>query len=107
MTSTGCGARRRSRPKARRPRFEVASYNCGGPGDRVLANYFLMARPGNPLFARCHRLFLALWASDGGRMATEGMHASPLLRGVPMMGRNRRISIRGRRRAESWSRGVQ
>ncbi len=69
-------------------RFEVASYNCGGPDDCVLANYFLMARPGNQLFARCHRLFLALWASDGGRTDTEGMHSSPLVRRMPLMGKD-------------------
>ncbi|KAF3070578.1 hypothetical protein GL218_00003 [Daldinia childiae] len=61
--------------------FEVLSYNVNGG----LANYFLASRPGNPFFDRCHRLFLALWAEDGGKTSTDGMHASPLLKGVPLM----------------------
>ncbi|KAI0853830.1 hypothetical protein F5Y00DRAFT_250506 [Daldinia vernicosa] len=61
--------------------FEVLSYNLNGG----LANYFLASRPGNPFFERCHRLFLALWAEDGGKTSTDGMHASPLLKGVPLM----------------------
>lgn len=60
--------------------YAVLSYG------RTLSNYFLAARSGNALFARCHRLFLALWAADGGHTTTAGMHASPLLRGLPLMG---------------------
>ncbi|KIM77232.1 hypothetical protein PILCRDRAFT_825581 [Piloderma croceum F 1598] len=67
-------------------RFEVLSYNAGGAEERGLTNYFLMSGRNNPLFARCHRLFLELWAADGGKTSTEGMHSSPLLRGVPLMG---------------------
>ncbi|KAI1471015.1 uncharacterized protein F4812DRAFT_449316 [Daldinia caldariorum] len=61
--------------------FEVLSYNVNGG----LANYFLACRAGNPFFERCHRLFLALWAEDGGKTSTDGMHASPLLKGAPLM----------------------
>lgn len=67
-------------------RFEVISYNAGGVEGRALTNYFLGSRRDNPLFARCHRLLLELWAADGGRTTTDGMHASPLLKGVPLMG---------------------
>ncbi|KAI5924180.1 hypothetical protein F4810DRAFT_666101 [Camillea tinctor] len=63
--------------------YEVVSYNTGGVGGRNLANYFLASRRANPLFARSHRLLLALW---GGRTSTQGMSASPLLRGPPLMG---------------------
>lgn len=50
-----------------------------------LTNYFFCARPGNRLLLRCHELFLALWAEGGGRTSTEGMHLSPLLRGLPLL----------------------
>uniref|UniRef100_A0A093XJJ6 Capsule polysaccharide biosynthesis protein n=1 Tax=Talaromyces marneffei PM1 TaxID=1077442 RepID=A0A093XJJ6_TALMA len=67
-------------------RFEVLSYNSGGVDGRGLMNYFLASNRNNPLFARCHRLLLELWAADGGQMSTEGMHSSPLLKEVPLMG---------------------
>jgi Capsular polysaccharide synthesis protein len=67
-------------------RFEVLSYNVGGADKPNPTNYFLMSGRNNPLFARCHRLFLELWAADGGKTSTEGMHSSPLLRGLPLMG---------------------
>ncbi|KAI0599181.1 capsule polysaccharide biosynthesis protein [Biscogniauxia sp. FL1348] len=73
--------------------YEVLAYNIGGVSERSLANYFLASRRDNPLFARSHRLLLALWGGegegegdDGGRTSTEGMSASPLLRGPPLMG---------------------
>lgn len=66
--------------------FELLSYNMGGVETRSLTNYFLASKRGNPLFERCQRLFLALWAADGGKQSTEGMHASPLLKGVPLLG---------------------
>jgi hypothetical protein len=67
-------------------RFDVLSYNAGGVEARSLTNYFLASGRNNPLFARCHRLFLELWAADEGKTSTEGMHSSPLLKGVPLMG---------------------
>ncbi|KAH8678433.1 hypothetical protein BX600DRAFT_452059 [Xylariales sp. PMI_506] len=60
--------------------YEVISYGA------TLSNYFLASNKNNALFSRCHRLFLALWAADGGKTCTEGMHASPLLKQVPLMG---------------------
>lgn len=68
--------------------WEVLSYNCGGSAEYDLTNYFLGARKNNPLFQRCHKLLLALWAEDGGKMSTAGMHASPLLRGLSLLGQN-------------------
>lgn len=65
--------------------LEVLSYAADGAQGRSLTNYFLASRKGNPFFERCHRLLLALWAEDGGKTTTDGMHASPLLRGVPLM----------------------
>ncbi|EED14766.1 conserved hypothetical protein [Talaromyces stipitatus ATCC 10500] len=67
-------------------RFEVLSYNAGGVDGRSLTNYFLASNCNNSFFARCHRLFLELWAVDGGKTSTDGMHCSPLLKGVPLMG---------------------
>ncbi|KAL1858585.1 hypothetical protein Plec18170_002785 [Paecilomyces lecythidis] len=67
-------------------RFEVIAYNTGSVEERSLSNYFLCSGRNNPLFARCHRLFLELWAADGGKTSTEGMHQSPLLKGVPLIG---------------------
>lgn len=67
-------------------RFEVLAYNAGGVEGRSLSNYFLCSLPNNPFFARCHKLLLELWAADGGRTSTEGMHSSPLLKGIPLMG---------------------
>ncbi|PNY29103.1 Uncharacterized protein TCAP_00982 [Tolypocladium capitatum] len=66
--------------------YDVFSYNAGGVDGRGLTNYFLASGRDNPLFQRCQKLFLELWAADGGRTSTEGMHSSPLLNGVPMMG---------------------
>ncbi|KAI4289207.1 MAG: hypothetical protein L6R35_001534 [Caloplaca aegaea] len=66
--------------------FEVFSYDTNIVTNQSLTNYFLASRPDNPLFKRCHRLLLALWAADGGKVDTEGMHRSSLLRGVPLMG---------------------
>ncbi|KAK9235356.1 hypothetical protein V1525DRAFT_410203 [Lipomyces kononenkoae] len=60
--------------------YEVISYG------KTLANYFLVSNRNNALFARCHRLLLALWAADGGKTSTEGMHATPLLKSLPLMG---------------------
>ena len=67
-------------------RFKVLSYNVGGVEGSGLMNYFLAAGRNNLLFSWCHQLFLELWAVDGGKMSTEGMHSSPLLRGVLLMG---------------------
>ena len=67
-------------------RFELLSYNAGGSETRHLTNYFLASGPNNPLFARCHRLLLELWAADGGKNSTYGMHSSPLLKGIPLIG---------------------
>lgn len=66
--------------------YEVLSYTPSGEDHYSLCNYFLAALPNNALFARCHRLLLALWAADGGKTSTDGMYASPLLQGVPLMG---------------------
>jgi hypothetical protein len=67
-------------------RFDIVAYNTGGVEGRLLQNYFLAAARDNPLFRRAHRLLLALWASDGGKTSTKGMHRSSLLAGVPLMG---------------------
>lgn len=58
--------------------YEVISYG------RTLSNYFLASNRNNPLFARCHKLFLKLWSADGGKTSTDGMHTSPLLKGAPL-----------------------
>jgi hypothetical protein len=65
-------------------RFEVLAYNVGVE-KCDLVNYFFASGRNNPLFARSHQLFLELWAADGGKMTTEGMHSSPLLKGVPLI----------------------
>ena len=74
-------------------RFEVLSYNAGGVEERSLTNYFLVSGRNNPLFARCHLLLLELWNADGGKMSTEGMHSSPLLKGIPLMGEGESFTI--------------
>ncbi|KAH0496033.1 hypothetical protein TgHK011_009551 [Trichoderma gracile] len=65
--------------------YEILTYNMGGVEERGMTNYFLASERNNPFFLRCHKLLLALWAADGGKANTEGMHASPLLKGVPLM----------------------
>jgi len=65
--------------------YTVLSYHGGNDDVYALTNYFLCSNRGNPLFQRAHNLFLALWAEDGGKISTDGMHNSPLLEGVPMM----------------------
>jgi hypothetical protein len=66
--------------------YDVISYNLGPIDHRDLANYFYASRRDNPLFARAHKLLLALWNADGGKLSTEGMHANPLLKGPPLIG---------------------
>nr|POE47283.1 hypothetical protein CFP56_00615 [Quercus suber] len=66
--------------------YALATYNCGDVGARMPSNYFLMARRGNEYLARCHKLLMALWAEDGGKVSTTGMHMSRLLEGTPLMG---------------------
>ena len=68
--------------------YEVASYNCGGADEYDLANHFLVSCRNNPLFERCHRLLLAIWAEDGGKSSTDGMRLSKLLKGVKPLGVN-------------------
>ena len=63
--------------------YEVISYDMSGEG---LTNYFFASGRNNPLWERCHRLFLELWNADGGKVDTEGMHRSPLLKGLPLLG---------------------
>lgn len=69
-------------------RWEILSNNAAGPGEYDLTNYLLCATRDNPVFRRCHRLLLALWAEGGGKTSTGGMCGSPLLRGLPLLGRN-------------------
>jgi hypothetical protein len=78
-------------------RFEILSYNVGGVEGRDLMNYFLASGRNNPLFARSHQLLLTLWAADGGKMSTEGMHSSPLLKGVPLIRGSFTIQEEGRK----------
>lgn len=66
--------------------YEIVSYNCGTVHERFLSNYFLMSKRDNPLFARSHQLLLKLWAADGGKTSTEGMHRSALLHGTEFLG---------------------
>ncbi|KAJ5818132.1 hypothetical protein N7474_003723 [Penicillium riverlandense] len=66
--------------------YEVLCYSGGDTDKYSITNYFLAALPGNAFFARCQKLLLALWGADGGKTSTDGMHASPLLRGIPLMG---------------------
>lgn len=65
--------------------FEVLSYDCAVETERCITNYFMGSNRANTFFTHCHRLFLALWAENGGRDTTTGMHQSPLLAGVPLM----------------------
>ncbi|KAL9008270.1 MAG: hypothetical protein Q9173_006589 [Seirophora scorigena] len=66
--------------------IEILAYDCGHLAERSITNYFYAARRDNPLFTRCHRLLMELWAADGGKVEVQGMHRSPLLRGVPLTG---------------------
>jgi hypothetical protein len=83
-------------------RFEVLSYDAGDGEKPGLTNYFLASGRNNPLFARCHQLFLQLWAADGGKTSTEGMHDSPLLRGVPLIGRSFGFEDREKRKLTDY-----
>lgn len=62
--------------------YEVLSYVNGEGNQYGLTNYFMACQKGNPLFLRAHKLLLKLWE---GRTDTEGLHASPLLKGVPIL----------------------
>lgn len=73
--------------------YEVLSYTSAEPDERDLMNHFLVAQRNNPLFLRCHKLLLALWAEDGGKQSTEGMHRSILLKGLPLMGAGSSMTI--------------
>ena len=77
-------------------RFEVLSYDGGDfhdHGPHNLTNYFLGSGRDNPLYARCHRLLLQLWAADGGKVSTDGMHRNPLVKGIPLMGEGAEMSM--------------
>ncbi|KAI0525383.1 hypothetical protein F5B22DRAFT_336633 [Xylaria bambusicola] len=74
--------------------YDIISYNLGPIDHRDLANYFYASRPNNPLFLRAHKLLLALWNADGGKLSTEGMHASPLLKGPKLIGQRFSEEIR-------------
>lgn len=63
--------------------YEVLSYRSAQQNGRNLYNYFLACRRNNPFFTRCHKLLIKLWE---GRTDTQGLHAHPLLQGVPMQG---------------------
>lgn len=76
--------------------FEVLSFNCGDVNKRVLANHFLVSKKNNPLWLRCHKLLLKLWAEDGGKSSTDGMHASPLIQGAPAMSAGQSFTENGR-----------
>ena len=76
--------------------FEILSYDSGDVQGRSLTNYFLCSGPNNPFFARCQRLLLQLWNEDGGKVSTDGMHANPLLKGLPLMGGEFTIQEEGR-----------
>ena len=73
--------------------IEVISYNEPGPVMMGLTNYFLCSGKDNALFSQCHRLLLKLWE---GRTSTEGLHASPFLKGVPLMGTGLSFEENGR-----------
>lgn len=70
--------------------YEILSYSMGPDTPYALTNYFLCSSKSNPLFLRCHKLLLALW---DGKESTDGMHTSPLLKGVPLMGANSTFTI--------------
>ncbi|USP74746.1 uncharacterized protein yc1106_02020 [Curvularia clavata] len=73
--------------------YEVLSYRGPQQHGRNLTNYFLACNRGNQFFGRCHRLFLKLWE---GRTDTEGLHAHPLLKGVPLQGGSFEIREEGK-----------
>lgn len=62
--------------------YDVLAYFDTSSPQPSMLNYFLCSGRDNALFARCHKLLLALWE---GKVSTEGMHASPLLKGVKML----------------------
>ncbi|CAN8100452.1 unnamed protein product [Discula destructiva] len=65
--------------------YEVISlHDTDGDGYNLM-NYCLCAGRNNALMKRSHDLLLALWAEDGGKTSTEGMHRSSLLRGVALL----------------------
>ncbi|KAG6013250.1 hypothetical protein E4U43_007417 [Claviceps pusilla] len=64
--------------------YDILTYNAGSAEERNVTNYFLATNRDNPLILRAHRLLLALWAEDGGKTCTDGMHASGLLKELPL-----------------------
>ncbi|KAG6006995.1 hypothetical protein E4U21_006515 [Claviceps maximensis] len=64
--------------------YDVLTYNAGSVQERNPTNYFLATNVDNPLILRSHRLLLALWAADGGKTCTDGMHTSGLLKELPL-----------------------
>lgn len=74
--------------------YEIISYNLGPVEHRDLTNYFYASRPNNPLFLRAHKLLLALWNADGGKLSTDGMHENPLLNGPKLIGDRFPLEVR-------------
>jgi len=77
-------------------RFEIIAYSVSGVEGRFLMNYFFASGRNNPLFERCHTFFLELWTENGGRTSTEGMHSSPVLKGIPLVGGSLTIKEEGK-----------
>ncbi|KAF6805070.1 capsule polysaccharide biosynthesis protein [Colletotrichum sojae] len=63
--------------------YEVLSYTPDHGKAYGLMNYFIGGLPGNPFWQACQELFIELWK---GKTNTEGLHAHPLLRGIPLLG---------------------
>ena len=61
---------------------DFVGFTLGGAADPTIVNFAFMCTPENPLVERAHRILLKLWQ---GRTHTAGMHAHPLLEGVPLM----------------------
>lgn len=79
---------------------EVLSYSSDDHLGRGLTNYFLGAQRNNIFFSLCQQLFLELWAADGGRISTDGMWASPLLKELPLMGKGLTFEENGKSYSE-------
>lgn len=64
--------------------YEIFTF--GQAKGQTVTNYFMAGQRNNVFFQRCHKFLIKLWAENGGRTSTAGMHRSPLFTGLPLAG---------------------
>lgn len=62
--------------------YDFAGFTMGDAPELSIVNFCIVSTANNPLVSRAHRILLKLWE---GKTNTNGMHAHPLVKHVPLM----------------------